>query len=121
MSLREAVARELDRLAAEGGTISYGALARLLDIPGPGRIARLAASLEDLMAEDAAATHPLRAALCEGRLAGGMPAPGFFAAAARLGRYDGPSVGPDAMAFVAAERAALWAAARTRRPPPDAG
>jgi hypothetical protein len=63
------------------------------------------------MAADAAAGRPLRAALCAGRTRDGLPAVGFFEAAARLGRYQGPAQGPEAAAFVAAERARLWAMA----------
>ncbi|NUB43522.1 hypothetical protein GEU84_003925 [Fertoebacter nigrum] len=88
--------------------MTYGALALALAVPGPGSIARLTAALEDLMAEDAAAGRPFRAALCAGRLAGGLPAPGFFAAARALGRYAGPDQGPEAAAFAHAERAALF-------------
>jgi hypothetical protein len=65
--------------------------------------------LEALMAEDAAAGRPFRAALCEGKLRGGLPAPGFFEAAQRLGRFSGPFDGPEAEAFVACERRALFA------------
>ncbi len=98
----------LDDLAARGETVTYGALARALAIPGPGSIARLTAALEATMADDAAAGRPFRAAVCAGRLSGGLPAPGFFAEAARLGRYGGPPEGAAAAAFVAAERAALF-------------
>jgi hypothetical protein len=92
----------LTRLAAEGRVASYGELAAELGLEGPGRIARLTAALEATMAEDAAAGRPFRAALVAGRLSGGMPAAGFFQAAARLGR---PAADP--AGFVAAERAAL--------------
>lgn len=99
------LAEALDDLAARGETVTYGALARALDIPGPGSIARLTAALESLMAEDAAAGRPLRAALCSGKLADGLPAPGFFEAARRLGRL---APGDDPAAFARAERAALF-------------
>ena len=75
----------LVQLAALGQTVTYGALARDLGVPGPGSIAQLTAMLEALMIEDAAAGRPLRASLCAGRLAGGMPAQGFFDKAADLG------------------------------------
>lgn len=91
-------------LAGRGELISYGALARDLAVPGPGAIARLTSALEGLMAEDAAAGKPLRAALCRARTGNGLPAPGFFDAAQRLGRFDGT----DPEGFVAAERAALF-------------
>ena len=111
MTLLAALAAELAGLARRGETVGYGVLARRLAVPGPGSIAALTAALEVLMAEDAAAGRPFRAALCEGRLRGGLPAPGFFAAARRLGRYCGPVDGPEADAFVAGERAAVFAEA----------
>ncbi|MDZ4094169.1 MAG: hypothetical protein U1D35_04570 [Paracoccaceae bacterium] len=106
MSLDTQLAAQLAALAARGQTITYGDLARALAVPGPGSIARLTAALESLMAQDAEVGHPFRAALCRARL-GDLPAPGFFAAARALGRYDGPDAGPEAMNFVQAERAAL--------------
>jgi hypothetical protein len=107
-----AVAAALDDLARRGQTIAYGALARQLGLTVPGSIATLTDALERLMAEDAAAGRPFRASLCEGRLDRGLPAPGFFAAAARLGRDPGP----DPAAFVAAERAALCASGGLSQP-----
>lgn len=88
----------LAALAAAGQTISYGALARELGL----RIGDLTAALEALMEADARAAFPLRAALCEGRLSGGLPARGFYDKAAELG-YD---IG-DPAAFAARHRAAL--------------
>ncbi len=89
----------LASLAAAGETITYGALARDLGL----RIGELTAALETLMEEDARQNRPFRAALCAQRLSpGGLPAPGFFAKAAALGRAI-----PDPAAFIARERAAL--------------
>ncbi|MGL4320556.1 MAG: hypothetical protein ACRCS3_06800 [Paracoccaceae bacterium] len=88
----------LAALGAAGQTITYGALARDLGW----RMAELTAALEALMTIDAAADRPLRAALCEGRLSGGLPARGFFDAARALG-YDVR----DPAGFVAHHRAAL--------------
>lgn len=102
------LAQALDDLAARGETVAYGALARALAVPGPGSIARLTAALEATMAEDAAAGRPFRAALCAGRLAGGLPAPGFFDTARHLGRYAGPDQGAEAAAFAHAQRVALF-------------
>jgi hypothetical protein len=81
MSPLEARLAELARL---GQTITYGALAAEFGL----RIRDLAAELEHLMEADHAAGQPLRAAICEARLAGGQPAPGFFDKARALG-YDG--------------------------------
>lgn len=100
--MNELIAR-LEDLAARGQTITYGALARELAMPGPGAIAKLTAKLEALMEEDAARGRPFRAVLCAGRLANGLPAQGFFEKAAELGRYNGSD--PDA--FCASERAKL--------------
>ena len=63
--------------------MTYGALARELGL----RMGELTAALEALMEEDARAGRPLRAALCKGRFADGLPARGFFDKAAELG-YD---------------------------------
>ncbi len=88
-------------LAAQGKTITYGALARDLGW----RVADLTAALEQIMEEDAAAGAPQRAALLEGRLSNGMPAQGFFQKLAELGIDPG-----DPASYVAETRAALLAA-----------
>ncbi|NBE08842.1 hypothetical protein [Paragemmobacter ruber] len=88
----------LDALAASGGTITYGALARDLGW----RVADLTAALERLMEEDAAAGRLQRAALLEGRLSNGMPAPGFFLKLAELGHTPA-----DPAAYVAETRTRL--------------
>ncbi len=79
------LAARLQEMAAQGNTASYGGLAADLNIPGPGSIAKLAQALETLMEADAALGRPMRAALCEARLGGGRPAPGFFEKAVALG------------------------------------
>lgn len=99
------LAARLAQLAAQQQTISYGALARDLAIPGPSTIAKLTAALEVLMEEDAALGLPLRAALCAGRLANGLPAQGFFDKARTLGRF----ANSDPQDFVATERNRLFA------------
>lgn len=88
--------------------ISYGALAREVNLVGPGSIARLTTVLEQMMHDDAHAGKPFVAALCEGKMTGGLPALGFFQLASALGRYSGPSTGPLAVSFVQDERAKLW-------------
>lgn len=95
----------LAQLAASGQTITYGALARDLAIPGPGAIARLTVALETLMEQDAANGAPLRAALCSGRGAADQPARGFFDKAAALGCLRDQ----DPLEFVATHRARLFA------------
>lgn len=86
-------------LAGRGETITYGALARDLGW----RMGDLTEALEMLMEKDARAGLPLRAALCEGRLAGGLPARGFFLKAAELG-FDVS----DPAGFAASQRAMLF-------------
>jgi hypothetical protein len=92
----------LAALAAAGETATYGQLARELGL----RMGELTFALEMLMAEDAAAGRPLRAALLHQRLSPDrLPAPGFFQTAAALGLAF-----PDPAAFVADQRRALFAA-----------
>lgn len=98
--MRNDLAARLALLAARRETTTYGALAKELGW----RVSVLTAALEALMEEDAALGHPFRAALMEARLTPGLPAPGFFAKAAELGR----NLTSD---DVATERAALFAAA----------
>lgn len=86
---------------------SYGSLARDLDVSGPGAIARVTMALEALMRDDMAAGRPFVAAMCEGKLSGGMPALGFFQMAVALGRYAGPVDGPEAVTFVLQQRALI--------------
>ncbi len=72
----------LAALAAAGGTVTYGALAKELGL----RMGDLTAQLEALMEADAASRRPLRAALLRQRLSTDqLPAPGFFQKAAELG------------------------------------
>ena len=78
--------------------MTYGALARDMGV----RVADLTAALERLMEEDAAQGAPQRAALMEGRLSGGLPAPGFFLKLAELGLTPA-----DPVVYVAETRAAL--------------
>ncbi|MCU0827818.1 MAG: hypothetical protein MUE52_10520 [Tabrizicola sp.] len=71
----------LAALAAAGGTITYGELARELGV----RMSELTSQLEALMEEDAANGHPFRAALLRQRLSDDhLPAPGFFLKAQEL-------------------------------------
>lgn len=102
--MNEMLEARLAELAAQKLTITYGALARDLGIRGPGAIAKLTQALEVMMETDAATGQPLRAALCAGRLAQGLPAVGFFEKAASLG-YN---VGDSPEAFVQQHRLTLW-------------
>jgi len=99
------LAARLAQLAALNQSVTYGQLARDLALTGPGTIARLTTALEALMEEDAALGQPFRAVVVSGRLARDLPAEGFFAKAAALGRYQGQ----DPALYVAEERRALHA------------
>lgn len=105
----EGLEARLAELATAGRAITYGALARDLAVSGPRSIAQLTEALEALMAEDAAAGRPFRAAVCEGRLTGGLPGPGFFVTARALGRMP---AGADPAAYCTQERAALFKASQ---------
>lgn len=104
----------LCRIAGQTTPITYQTLARALDLRPPNTIHQVTAALELLMEEDAAAGRPLIAALVVSKARGGLPAPGFFNAAQRLGRFAGDPSGPEATAFFAAEfdaAVAFWRAA----------
>ena len=98
----EALRGRLAELAALGQIITYGDLARELDLPAPS-IATLATLLETLMEQDAAAGRPFLAAVMAGRLGDGMPSLGFFEKAAELDA----TLTSDPEAFVLDQRRAL--------------
>jgi len=83
------MARVLDSVAVQGGTITYLELADSIAMPGPQRIHRTTRLLEMLMKRDAEAGRPLRSALAISRVGPGLPAAGFFDRAQRLGLFDG--------------------------------
>ena len=86
--------------------ITYQELAKALQILPPRSIHQVTEALERLMEEDAAADRPFIAALAISKARGGLPAPGFFDCARRLGRF---ADGQDARTFHAAELNAVFA------------
>ena len=101
----------LQALAALRLPITYRDLAKAMLLSPPHTIHQVTEALEQLMAEDAAADCPFLAAMVISKWRGGLPAPGFFDCAARLGRFAGAATGPDARVFYAAEfnaAVALW-------------
>jgi hypothetical protein len=58
-------------MAAAGLTITYGGLARLLELPPPNTIHQITVALELLMEEDAEAGRPFIAALVISKTRGG--------------------------------------------------
>ena len=92
--------------------ITYQQAARGLLLSPPNTIHQVTEALEQIIAEDAAADRPFIAAMVISKWRGGLPAPGFFDCAARLGRFAGDATGPDARVFHAIELnavLALWA------------
>ena len=99
-------------LATRRLPITYQEAAKGLLLLPPNTIHQVTEALEQIMAEDAAADRPFIAAMVISKCRGGLPAPGFFDCAARLGRFAGDATGPDARVFHAVELnavLALWA------------
>jgi len=102
----------LQALATMRLPITYQEAARALLLSPPNTIHQVTQALERLMAEDASADRPFIAAMVIGKARGGLPAPGFFDCAARLGRFAGEATGLDACTFHSVELAAaldFWA------------
>jgi hypothetical protein len=102
----------LQTLPRQRVPISYREVAKGLQLQPPNTIHQVTESLEQLMAEDAAAARPFIAALVISKWRAGLPAPGFFDCASRLGRFAGDAAGPEAREFHSAEfnaALALWA------------
>lgn len=92
--------------------ITYQDAAKGLQLSPPYTIHQVTQALEQLMAEDTAADRPFIAAMVIGKSRDGLPAPGFFDCATRLGRFTGDAAGPDARVFHVAQLdavVALWA------------
>lgn len=97
----------LDARPADAPLPTYQQAAWELGLKPPCTVYRVIQALEELMREDAAAGRPLLAARVISRVRGGLPAPGFFDLATRLGLHDGAESGPAAQAFHAAQLRAL--------------
>jgi len=106
----ETLARRLRaHLATRRLPITYQEAAKGLLLSPPNTIHQVTEALEQLMAEDAAADRPFIAAMVISKWRDGLPAPGFFDCAARLGRFTGDATGPDASVFHTAEFNAVLA------------
>src|SRR5580700_1591256 len=99
----------LENFAKRRIPITYQELATALQILPPRSIHRVTEALERLMEEDAAADRPFIAALAISKARGGIPAPGFFDCARRLGRFAGDPDGQDAWSFHTAELNSVFA------------
>jgi len=101
----------LQTLATRRLPITYQEAAKAMLLSPPNTIHQVTEALEQLMGEDAAADRPFIAAMVISKARGGLPAPGFFDCAARLGRFAGDATGTDARVFHAVEfnaAVALW-------------
>jgi hypothetical protein len=99
----------LESVAKRRTLITYQELAKALQISPPHSIHRVTEALERLMEQDAAADRPFIAALAISKTRGGLPGPGFFDCARRLGRFAGDPDGQDARTFHATELNAVFA------------
>lgn len=113
--LSQRIREYLRKLPRDALPVRYQALAKALDLSPPNTIQQLTVGLEQLIEEDACAARPLIAALVISKARGGLPAPGFFEAARRVGRLQAEASGPEASAFYEAEFTAaveFWGAPR---------
>ena len=102
----------LRKVAEQRLPVTYQEVAKALGLTPPNTIHQVTEALEHLMTEDAATDRPFIAAVVISKARGGVPAPGFFDCAARLGHFDGNAAGLEAWAFHAAEfnaAVAFWA------------
>lgn len=106
-ALAQRIRMHLQQIALHAAPITYHMLARALGLVPPNTIHQVTEALERLMEEDAESGHPFIAALVISRIRNGLPAPGFFDCAKRLGRFDGNPKGPETGEF---HRTALRAA-----------
>lgn len=97
--LEKRIKKYLCENARHAQPVTYQALAKALKLMPPNTIQQLTVALEHLIEEDAANDRPLIAAFVISKARGGLPAPGFFECAQRVGRFQGHHSGPDASAY----------------------
>lgn len=93
----------LSRIVGQATPITYQALAAALELSPPNTIRQLTLALEYLMEEDVVATRPMIASLVVSKTRGGLPAPGFFDCARRIGRLGRNASAQEQAAYHAAE------------------
>lgn len=103
--LTERLMKLLIGAARTGLTLTYAEVAKALQLRPPYTIHQTALLIERLMRSQSARSEPQLASFVVSKARAGMPAPGFFVLAAELGIHDGANEGPEARAFVEAERA----------------
>lgn len=101
--LQQRIREHLCKIAKNAQPVTYQVLAKALELSPPNTIHQLTMALECLIEEDAAAARPLIAALVISKARGGLPAPGFFECARRVGLFHGHNSGANATAFYETE------------------
>lgn len=94
--LIEQARSQLCTAARRGAPVTYRDLALTLGLQQPTTIHQVTDVLEALMAEDGGTGRPFLAALAVSKARRGLPAPGFFDFAARVGRFDASADPQDA-------------------------
>ncbi len=110
----------LRKVAEQRLPVTYQEVAKALGLTPPNTLHRVTEALDHLMTEDAATARPFIAAIVISKARGGLPAPGFFDCATRLGRFDGDAAGLEAWAFHAAEFNAMVDSNGSHAEPRDA-
>jgi hypothetical protein len=95
--LRDRIRAHLTSLSAADVPMTYGNLARAMELNLPGSIAKVTQALEATMVEDAENGAPFLASLVVSRVGRGNAAKGFLQQARALGR--GPGFGEDDRAY----------------------
>ena len=109
--------KHLQKIAGRRIPTTYQELAKALALTPPHGIHQVTEALEHLMAEDAATARPFIAAIAISKARNGLPAPGFFDCARRLGRFAGDAAGTRGVRLPCAEfnaAVASWAATATK-------
>jgi Fe-S cluster biogenesis protein NfuA len=99
--LRDKIRAHLVSLSATDVPMTYGNLARAMDLYAPGSIAKVTQALEATMVEDAETGAPFLASLVGSKVEHGNAAKGFFKQARALGR--GPGFGEDDQVYYRSE------------------
>ena len=87
----------LENCSKSGKLITYGNLAREVNIPPPNTIKKLTSWLEDITLEQSRLKKPLISALVVSKSDGLLPARGFFLFCKKIGIYNGKEMGDEAL------------------------
>ena len=87
----------LENCSKSGKLITYGNLAKEVNIPPPNTIKKLTSWLEDITIERTKLKKPLISALVVSKSDGKLPARGFFLFCKKIGIYNGKETGNEAL------------------------